>query len=157
MGTAPVSFTTRVHVRAGDARTKQVTLPLLDEPVVMGVHGGVAAHYRVAEGSYEPHPTTIDYLVGAAVACLCGTFGGLLGGLGQPVSGGELEADGSGELVDDAGTLRLRAVHVDYRLKLADGVDAEKVRRVHERHRARCPIARSIGQSVVLSTSLTLL
>jgi len=152
-----MSFTTRVQVRAGDARTKQVTLPLLDEPVVMGVHGDVAAHYRLAEGSYQPHPTTLDYLVGATVACLCGTFGGLLSGLGQPVGDGQLEAEGSGELADDGGTLRLRGVHVDYRLKLSDGVDADKVRRAHEHHRAKCPIARSIGQSVVLSTNLTLL
>lgn len=65
-------FLSRVSVTAGAARTKHVTLPLVDVPVPMGMHGEVASHYGVQEGDYEPQPTTLDYLVGAAVACLCG-------------------------------------------------------------------------------------
>jgi len=33
---------------------------------VFGVHGEVAAHYGRLEGQYEPHATTLDYVVAAA-------------------------------------------------------------------------------------------
>ncbi len=35
------------------------------EPVLFGVHGAVAEHYQRAPGTYEPHATTIDYVVAA--------------------------------------------------------------------------------------------
>jgi hypothetical protein len=34
-------------------------------PVTFGVHGAIAEHYGRAPGTYEPHATTIDYLVAA--------------------------------------------------------------------------------------------
>jgi hypothetical protein len=34
-------------------------------PVVFGVHGAIAEHYGRAQGTYEPHATTIDYVVAA--------------------------------------------------------------------------------------------
>lgn len=152
----PLSVT-RVSVAAGPARTKRVTLPLTDAPVLMGMHGDVASHYGVSEGDYEPHPTTLDFLVGAAVACLCGTFGGLLSPLGQPVSDGRLIAEGAGGMINDRGTLRVVSIDVDYRLRVREGVDREAVARAHGRHVSLCPIARSIGTSVAISTWLTLL
>ena len=35
-------------------------------PVLFGVHGEVAAHYGLREGQYQPHATTLDYIVAAA-------------------------------------------------------------------------------------------
>ncbi len=35
------------------------------QPVVFGVHGTVAEHYKVAPGASEPHATTLDYVVAA--------------------------------------------------------------------------------------------
>lgn len=145
----------RVQVEAGVARTKQVMLPVDGGPVPMGMHGEVAEHYAVTAGEYEPHATTLDYLVGAAVACLTGTFGGMLGALRQPIQHGELVADGEGDLVDDGGTLRVTAIRVRYRLRLAPHVDEVKVRRALERHAAKCPIARSISGCIDISTELT--
>ena len=34
-------------------------------PVTFGVHGAIAQHYGRAPGSYDPHATTIDYVVAA--------------------------------------------------------------------------------------------
>jgi hypothetical protein len=34
--------------------------------MVFGIHGEVAAHYGRVEGQYEPHATTLDYVVAAA-------------------------------------------------------------------------------------------
>jgi uncharacterized OsmC-like protein len=156
LATEPL-FVSRVSVTAGAARTKHVTLPLVDVPVPMGMHGDVASHYGVPEASYEPHATTLDFLVGAAVACLCGTFGGLLSPLGQPVSDGELVAEGAGKVINDGGTLRVVSIDVEYRLRAHEGVDREAVVRAHSRHTSLCPIARSIGTSISISTRLTLL
>ena len=35
------------------------------EPVTFGVHGAIAEHYGRAPGTYDPHATTIDYVVAA--------------------------------------------------------------------------------------------
>lgn len=45
---------------------RRVIVPAEDEPVVFGVHGPVAEHYGLTEGDYEPHATTLDYIVAAA-------------------------------------------------------------------------------------------
>jgi len=33
--------------------------------VLFGVHGAIAEHYGRAPGTYDPHATTIDYVVAA--------------------------------------------------------------------------------------------
>jgi hypothetical protein len=40
-------------------------LPAEKEPVAFGVHGAIAEHYGRAPGTYDPHATTIDYVVAA--------------------------------------------------------------------------------------------
>ena len=45
---------------------RHARVPAEEVPVVFGVHGEVAAHYGLAEGQYEPHATTLDYVVAAA-------------------------------------------------------------------------------------------
>ena len=41
-------------------------LPAEDKPVIFGTHGAVAQHYGAAPGTFEPHATTLDYVVAAA-------------------------------------------------------------------------------------------
>lgn len=55
----------------------------------------------------------------------------------------------------DDGVLVLRRVHVAYELE-ADDTDADTIERVHGFHADKCPVARSIGGSVAISTSYTL-
>ena len=58
--------------RSGSGRSaikgslRHAWVPVEPEPVKFGTHGAVAAHYGAKEGSYEPHATTLDYLVAAA-------------------------------------------------------------------------------------------
>jgi hypothetical protein len=47
----------------GPLRRAQV--PGEHEPVTFGVHGAIAQHYGRAPGTYDPHATTIDYVVAA--------------------------------------------------------------------------------------------
>jgi hypothetical protein len=44
---------------------RHARIPGEREPVVFGVHGAIAEHYGRAPGSYEPHATTIDYVIAA--------------------------------------------------------------------------------------------
>jgi len=44
---------------------RKAYLPAEQEPVLFGTHGPVAAHYGRAPGTYEPHATTLDYVIGA--------------------------------------------------------------------------------------------
>lgn len=133
---------------------KLVQLPLQDEPVPMGVRDEVAAHYRLADGDYIPATTTLDYLVGAIAGCLAGTFGGRLAALGQSASDGALVTEATGELVVADGVIRVRSVDLRYELKIADGIDAAKVRRAHETHARFCPVAQSVKGSIEITTHL---
>ncbi len=63
---AKVAYRSEVRIERGAAGVRRAFLPAEKEPALFGVHGAVAAHYGRAPGSYEPHATTIDYLVAAA-------------------------------------------------------------------------------------------
>jgi hypothetical protein len=63
---AEVAYRSEVRLERGAAGVRRAFLPAEKEPALFGVHGAVAAHYGRAPGSYEPHATTIDYLVAAA-------------------------------------------------------------------------------------------
>ncbi len=54
----------RVERRGGPIR--DAFLPAEDDPVTFGVHGAVAEHYGVRAEDFEPHATTLDYVVAAA-------------------------------------------------------------------------------------------
>jgi len=45
---------------------RRAFLPGEAAPVLFGVHGAVAEHYGRAPGTFEPHATTLDYVVAAA-------------------------------------------------------------------------------------------
>ncbi|MGD1101729.1 MAG: hypothetical protein ABSA59_06640 [Terriglobia bacterium] len=44
---------------------RRAYLPAEREPVIFGVHGAVAAHYKVPPNAFEEHGTTLDYIVAA--------------------------------------------------------------------------------------------
>jgi hypothetical protein len=44
---------------------RRATIPGEAETVTFGVHGAIAAHYGRAPGTFDPHATTIDYVVAA--------------------------------------------------------------------------------------------
>jgi uncharacterized OsmC-like protein len=58
-----------------------------------------------------------------------------------------------GEVEKDGSVLVLKRVHVTYKLTV-DPSARETVERVHEMHADRCPVARSIGGSVGITTSI---
>ncbi len=52
--------------------------------------------------------------------------------------------------------LVIRRIHVRYSLKL-DPAKREAAERAHELHAARCPVARSIGDCIDITTSLEMM
>ena len=50
----------------------------------------------------------------------------------------------------------LKRIHVEYALRLDADADREKVQRAFERHPERCPLYRSIGSAVKMTTALRL-
>ena len=44
---------------------RKAYLPAEKEAVLFGTHGAVAAHYGRKPGTYEPHATTLDYVIAA--------------------------------------------------------------------------------------------
>ena len=61
-----VVYRSRVRVDRAGGPLRYARVPAEEVPVVFGVHSEVAAHYGLAEGQYEPHATTLDYVVAAA-------------------------------------------------------------------------------------------
>jgi hypothetical protein len=60
-----VVYRSEVVVEREKGPLRRARLPAEPAPVVFGVHGDVAAHYGRAPGTFEPHATTIDYVVAA--------------------------------------------------------------------------------------------
>jgi hypothetical protein len=61
-----VAYRSEVRIERVQGPLRKAWLPSEPDPVLFGVHGAVAAHYGRPPGSYEPHATTLDYLVASA-------------------------------------------------------------------------------------------
>ena len=71
-------------------------------------------------------------------------------------SEGRLTAEGFGEVEVEDGVLVLKRIRVEYTLWLDADADREKVQRAFELHPSRCPLYRSIGSAVEMTTALRL-
>ena len=61
-----VVYRSEVRIERVKGPLRRAFLPAEREPVLMGVHGAVAAHYKVSPEASPPHATTLDYVVAAA-------------------------------------------------------------------------------------------
>jgi hypothetical protein len=61
-----VVYRSEVRIERIKGPVRRAYLPAESEPVIFGVHGAVAAHYKVPPGAFEEHATTLDYIVAAA-------------------------------------------------------------------------------------------
>jgi hypothetical protein len=60
-----VVYRSAVRIERVKGPIRRAYLPAESEPVIFGVHGAVARHYKVAPGALPPHATTLDYIVAA--------------------------------------------------------------------------------------------
>jgi len=63
---AEVVYRSEVRIEREKGPLRRAYLPAEPEPVIFGVHGAVAAHYKVQPEAFPPHATTLDYIVAAA-------------------------------------------------------------------------------------------
>ena len=61
-----VVYRSEVRIERVKGPIRRAYLPAESKPVIFGVHGAVAEHYKVSPDVLEPHATTVDYVVAAA-------------------------------------------------------------------------------------------
>jgi len=61
-----VTYVSKVRIERVKGSLRKAFVPAEPAPVLFGVHDEVAEHYKAAPGSFEPHATTLDYVVAAA-------------------------------------------------------------------------------------------
>ena len=61
-----VVYRSEVSIERVKGPIRKAYLPAEKEPVIFGVHGAVAAHYKLPPEAFEPRATTLDYVVAAA-------------------------------------------------------------------------------------------
>ena len=60
-----MSYVSKVRIERVKGSLRKAFLPAGSAPVLFGVHDEVAEHYQAPPG-FEPHATTLDYVVAAA-------------------------------------------------------------------------------------------
>ncbi|HUK86496.1 MAG TPA: hypothetical protein VLT85_02445 [Terriglobales bacterium] len=61
-----VAYRAQVRVERVKGSLRKAFLPVDPQPVLFSTHGAVAEHYGSKPGTYEPHATTLDYMVASA-------------------------------------------------------------------------------------------
>src|SRR5712664_52706 len=60
-----VAYRSEVRGERVKGPLRRAYLPAEKEPVLFSTDGPVAVHYKAQPGTYEPHATTLDYVVAA--------------------------------------------------------------------------------------------
>jgi uncharacterized OsmC-like protein len=148
---AEVSYVSRVRLEPVEGRIRRAYVPAEEEPVFFGVHDEVAEHYGVEPGAEEPHASTLDYVVAAAGGWLLGTFRGALAA--RQVSYEDLRADTVGEVETEGKVLVIKRIKQTFHLIAAEE-DRATIERVLGFYEDSCPVARSIKNSIEISSEL---
>ena len=61
-----VVYRSEVRIERVKGAVRKAYLPAEATPVIFGVHGAIAEHYKVPPAVLEPHATTLDYIIAAA-------------------------------------------------------------------------------------------
>jgi len=145
-----------VRVEVTEGPDKLVWLPTEAQPVSMGMHDELAAHYKAAPG-FSPRASTLDYVIGAVAACMAGTFRRALAARGVRLAVGDLRSEGIGEIVIEHGVPLIRAIEVRYQLSGTHSDQQDAVQRAHAVHHRACAVSRSVDRAIDITTVLELL
>jgi uncharacterized OsmC-like protein len=143
----------RVKIEPVAGKIRRAYLPAEEEPVLFGVHSEVAEHYGVSPDEEEPHASTLDYLVAAAGGWLLGTFRGALGARQVSFDEDSFYADTVGEIETENKVLVVKRIKQTFHLT-ADEEDRETIERVVKVYADGCPVARSIKDSIEITSEL---
>lgn len=87
---------------------------------------------------------------------MVGTFGGALDARKIDASDGRLTAEVTGEVESEDGVLIIKRIHVKMQLRASEDV-REVVERVHGVFANKCPVFRSIGPAIEITSSYELI
>lgn len=155
--TAEVLYRATVHVRSPGGPDKHVSFAADEAVAVMGMSGSLADFYGAQAGTFTPHASTLDYVVGAVAGCLIGTFRRALVARKVTVGPDDLTADAVGDVVVEDGVPQLQRIVVRYRLNVSSESDLDAVDRAHAVHHRACAVSRSLEAAISISTELELL
>ena len=141
------------RITPAPGRLKMVHVPLEADAVPMGVHGAIAEHYKLSDGQYAPHASTLDYVVGATGGCLMGTLNAALSAKQIATGDGRLTAETIGEIENEEGVLVIKRIimRVTLRAPEAQRAAAEGVINVYA---SKCPTYRSLCNAIAITTEL---
>jgi uncharacterized OsmC-like protein len=71
-------------------------------------------------------------------------------------SDGRLRSEAAGEVENEDGVLVVKRIHVVYTVSVDADADREAVQRAFDRHMPYCPVYRSIGAAIEITTALEL-
>ncbi len=151
-----VLYLSEVAVHAHGGPDKHVRFAADGGEATMGMSGSLGSFYGAEPGTYQERASTLDYVVGAAAACLLGTFRRALGARGVSVTGEELTAEATGDVVLDGDVPVLKRIVVRYTLRAPAGSDVTVIERAHSVHHRACAVSRSLEGSIEISTELEL-
>jgi hypothetical protein len=60
-----VVYRSEIRIERVKGPIRRAYLPGEKDPVIFGVHGAIAEHYKVSPDAFEPRAATLDYLVAA--------------------------------------------------------------------------------------------
>jgi len=60
------TYVSKVRIERIKGPLRRAYLPVLEEPVLFGVHSDIAAYYGTDMEAHTPHAATLDYVVAAA-------------------------------------------------------------------------------------------
>ncbi len=61
-----VKYRSQVKIERVKGPIRRAYLPGESKPIIFGVHGAIAEHYKVPPDALEPHASTLDYVIAAA-------------------------------------------------------------------------------------------
>lgn len=74
-----------------------------------------------------------------------------------PAGDGRLRSRAVGEVEVEDKVLVIKRIHVRYELRVSPDADRAAIERAHGAHPTRCPVARTIGNCVAITTELHLI
>jgi uncharacterized OsmC-like protein len=149
-----IVYNSKVRIEHLGVPFNRAYLPVAKEPVLFGVHGKVAEHYKIPPDKAEPCTTTLDYIVASAGGCLTGTFAGILKALKVSLGSDGISADVCGEIERESdNVLVIKRINVIYHLSTSQD-EKERVFHLHEMHAEKCPVYRSLTPGITITTEV---
>ncbi len=137
----------KIHKEAKKKKIKTAEFEGFPGKVRMGLHGGVAEHFKIQPD--EPLPTTLDYVVAAIGGCMTGTAAGVLEARGVNADPENFQVEAEGRIEEVDGKMLLTHVTLKYRMKVPKDKRAS-VEKALANHESLCAVSESVRRGITV-------